>query len=673
MADAQQQEPLTSSNLLTIFDAVHGRIDISDPETGPTGNHTIAGLLVSRPLQRLQHLKQIDFAYHSYPAGDHSRYAHALGTMQMMRRLMAQCGASPSFRQSVLGDLLTAYPDIGTGSDEEDYSVLTRHMLVAALLQDLGELPCGQTTKHIFRPNEDTRKFVEEDTGLNTAIWSTKAVFTVACILRLASLGLLDGYHVDLLAFLVTGQSPLPLETSSKLKPLLLMLDGAIDADRLDYVFRDAYHTIGGSGSPLSVINTLIEYDEFGPIVSDPVPASTFFATRAFLYTSVYHSPANRFRVHLLLEVLHDSLRNSAKRAAQALFGKEAVLGPTGVDLSLDDFLDLDDVKLTAGIDRLDKTKTARAKLSVRARGALDLLVNTYKEYDYFWLPSSEPSGTRPKAFSPPRELFFDTFLDQRDRSLYQPRSVRVKSDNLRCFEQPLPLESCGDLYNGLLSGGGSMLPMQENILLFVPHEIPTSAGWNNFRASLKSGWLYSELIERDPLGPFDVPSDTRSEPGFEGPHVFISFAQQDIAVVKAIADELLRRRRHYYLYLPGYRGLGGTPAYNSIQAVKDAAAVLVVASVQYAARYRDAPSGNIAQEIMTIHERHVESKNTIPPVAVVSADDSREIEERLPWRMLGFDGCPYVGAPISAMNPSGISDALTEALNTIDEALDKH
>jgi len=64
------------------------------------------------------------------------------------------------------------------------------------------------------------------------------------------------------------------------LRTLRHMIEGEVDADRLDYVYRDAHHTVGGRGSPEAVIDSLLAYDEAGPIFSEPGPVSEFFATR---------------------------------------------------------------------------------------------------------------------------------------------------------------------------------------------------------------------------------------------------------------------------------------------------------------------------------------------------------------------------------------------------------
>src|SRR5260221_14305517 len=83
------------SNLIWTFDAVHGSVDIRD--ASPEFPGLIAKILNSPVMQRLRRIKQLGFAYQSYPAADHSRYAHALGTMHMMRAILDRLETTRGF------------------------------------------------------------------------------------------------------------------------------------------------------------------------------------------------------------------------------------------------------------------------------------------------------------------------------------------------------------------------------------------------------------------------------------------------------------------------------------------------------------------------------------------------------------------------------------------------
>ena len=93
----------TKSNLTWKFDAIHGDIDIRDATDSST--ETITKLLKSPVLERLRRIKQLGFTSHSYPSADHSRYAHALGTMHMMRMLFNRLFIVQGLQPEVLRDL----------------------------------------------------------------------------------------------------------------------------------------------------------------------------------------------------------------------------------------------------------------------------------------------------------------------------------------------------------------------------------------------------------------------------------------------------------------------------------------------------------------------------------------------------------------------------------------
>jgi HD superfamily phosphohydrolase len=644
------------SSLLTLVDPIHGSVDVRDAVT-TTRQDTIPRLLVSPPLQRLRRVKQLDFASHTYPAGDHTRYSHALGTMHLMRKMLHHVfDVHRPFYDAICRHLASAYPEIHSGDDEHDRSLFLQHMLVAALVQDLGELPYAQATSHIYQPRFELREMVAQRTGLDVSHWSSKPLFTVACLFAEPFAEILDGMHLPLLVYLITGRSSLDPELAHPLTPLRHMLDGTVDADRLDYVYRDAHHTIGGLGSPQPVIESLLYYDEVGPVMLDPGPVSNFLTRRAHLISTVYHTPSNRFRTLLLITLLEGILRD--ERCSREFFDSGTS------ELSLEDFLELDDMSLTARISRLSVSKLKR-RLSEKTRCALTILSGKYVDYRYFWLPPPATEGAATEQITLPNDLFFDTLRGE-DRSLYDPGSVRIQADSYRYIAPILPLEECGGPFTAIFRDRWSMLPMPDSILVFAPKH-RHGAVWNEFQQALDTNRLYDVLAQNDPLAPIHFPGDTRRERGFSGPAIFISFAWPDIQVAREVANELFRRRRRYHLLVRPFQGVGDTPSHNSVQAVNEAEAVLIIASANYGSRYRDAPDGNIAREIFATSMR-VQSHRL--PVVVLSADDYHQIEHRLPWSALGLDQAPYVGEPLRNASPAQIADAVDQVLAAVDERI---
>ncbi len=249
------------------------------------------------------------------------------------------------------------------------------------------------------------------------------------------------------------------------------MMDGVVDADRLDFVFRDAHHAVGGLGKPDAVVESLLYYDELGPVFSDPGPVSNFLATKAYLYSAVYCNPASRLRVVLLTTLLKGVMHK--EETAREFCGASS-----WPELSIEDFLELDDVSLMARIAALASSPVKR-RLSQRSRNALEILQGGGSDYQCFWLPPEVAQVKPPENASLPDDLFFDTFANE-DRSLYEPGSVRIAANRYLQFGEAIPLEECGGPFNALFKGGWSILPMPESVLVFTPQK-PMGELWKDF------------------------------------------------------------------------------------------------------------------------------------------------------------------------------------------------
>lgn len=651
------------SNLTWKFDAIHGDIDIRDA-TDSSKTETITKLLKSPALERLRRIKQLGFASHSYTSADHSRYAHSLGTMHMMRMLFNRLFIVQGLKPEILRDLTDCFPDVFDNQNDKDKkNILVQHMLVAALLQDTGELPFSPATKHIYRPSVELRRAVKTKVGLDDiSNWSNKRIFTIACIYMTKIVDIIENLSQPFLVYLLTGE----IESSyisknnnitNSLEQLRHMLDGVVDADRLDYVFRDAYHTIGCPGTSSAVVESLIFYDKDGPVFSDPGPVSNFLATRGHLYSTVYSTPANRFQVILLINFLQGV--KAKDDCAKEFFGAEKC------ELAFENFENLDDISLTSRIKKFASGSTKNF-LDPKTKKALELFLNPSVEYQYFWLPCDEKQSEQTNKKDLPDDFYFDTFADHY-RQLYPPDSVRIKADSFQKYDMPISLEKCGGPFIPIFKAGWSILPMHKSILLFTPIK-KVGGAWDNFEEILDNGELYKNLIENDPLNPIDLEPDTRKEDDFKGPKIFISFSWLDINIVRKIANILYKKKRQYHLYTDPFQGVGDTPSANSIEGVKDADVVLLLVSSYYCMRYAEEPDGNIANEVIEMTHRLKSDKESDEnfKIVVLSADSYEEIK-KLPWTQLGFKGVPFTGEPLRDASNNDYEKAINEVLKKID------
>jgi hypothetical protein len=164
-----------------------------------------------------------------------------------------------------------------------------------------------------------------------------------------------------------------------------------------------------------------------------------------------------------------------------------------------------------------------------------------------------------------------------------------------------------------------------------------------------------------------DIGFDTRDEGSIPG-DIFISFRWKDYRTVYRITEILKRHRRRYYNLGGDYIGIGGTIVSNSRAAIRDADAVIVVYSHDYADRYRNlVNTGAIAAEVHEMIKR-------VPrlPIAVLSLEPFSSLEEKLPWNDLGFStGVPAIGSPIRNVSNVKLQGIVVDTLKFIDAKLE--
>ncbi|MDI6824115.1 MAG: HD domain-containing protein [Bacillota bacterium] len=175
-----------------IRDPVHGDVAVSVEE---------AAVLDTWPMQRLRGIKQVGTAYLVYPGCTHTRFDHCLGTLAVVQRLLAAM-ASRGYT-----------PDAG----------LARLARMTALVHDITHLPFGHTFE------DETRIFPRHDTPARFTRFLREGP-TGGVLRRL-------GLDEDVCAVLSgDGRARgIPAWVGE-------VVAGAVDADLLDYVRRDAYY-----------------------------------------------------------------------------------------------------------------------------------------------------------------------------------------------------------------------------------------------------------------------------------------------------------------------------------------------------------------------------------------------------------------------------------------------
>ena len=218
-----------------IHDPIHGSIEVSKDELR---------LIDSKPCQRLRYIRQLGFAEAAFPGATHSRYAHSLGAMQMATRMLDQL-----------------LPPLNL--DPQQQRILRQATRLAVLFHDLGHPPLSHALERAmpraatlglralapyWRPAGAGDSDAQADTQANHEDYTLKLLLDSPLSPVLAELFAPQGVTNPLLVSLLTGDdctgndAVLQHEGLSLLPLLHQVVSSELDADRMDYLRRDAYY-----------------------------------------------------------------------------------------------------------------------------------------------------------------------------------------------------------------------------------------------------------------------------------------------------------------------------------------------------------------------------------------------------------------------------------------------
>lgn len=644
-----------------VHDAVHGPIYFNSREFFTAGTW-LERVFESPEFRRLKRIGLLPFASSDYLAANHTRYSHAVGTAHIMMCLLRQLRDSGYLGSPLLGDIRQVQIQLGA-SDIPTLEYLGNHFVLAGLLQDLGELPFNTATDLFFFPDYSLRESLIDDLGPGALHISDKDVFTLHATKRiLKNLPDASGYlSFHFLAYLISGLESPSFQANEAIRRLRTLVDGPVDADRLDYAYRDRYHTLGSaSGSTAhTVIASLIGLHEAGPIFDSAGPVSDFILLRALLRVQVYSSPEARFRYTLMAKVLSDAISRSPEWVGTSL-------GALRGSLSFESFLGLDDHALINRLDGLLQ-QSGPALVSPMSRDAIRILQGEKGDYRYFWLDEPRTAGRsrpRPQEIERlPSDVLVDTYWDEERHRLYKPASILVDQSSYSLSATPVPLEETGGHIGEILHAVWDSPPISGKILLFLPSH---RTSWLEAQMSSDDSLtgVYEAALERDASVRLGVDDDTRAAPGFMGPSIFVSFSWSEINLTRSILRILNTRKRRYLAFVTAFKGIASDTRANGQTSAASTDSAIVVLSLRYLAAARD-PNSNIYAELLGL------AQGGPKPVVFLAADAGDEFDEALPlfpWRLLGYTSPPYMGAVLSPSNVFALERAVDAALQYIDK-----
>ncbi|MGM8211447.1 HD domain-containing protein [Virgibacillus sp. W0430] len=241
-------------NEVKVFkDPVHRYVRVKD--------RVVWDLIATPEFQRLRRIKQLGTTYLTFHGAEHSRFNHSLGVYEIVRRMVNKIENNPNWNKE---ERLLA--------------------LCAALLHDLGHGPFSHSFEKVFQLDHEsyTRKIILGDTAVNKVLRKVGDDFpkAVAAV----------------------------IEKTYKDKLVISLISSQMDADRMDYLQRDAYYTGVSYGhfDMERILRVMRPVEDQVVIKSTGMHAvEDYIMSRYQMYWQVYFHPVTRSADVILTKIFH--------------------------------------------------------------------------------------------------------------------------------------------------------------------------------------------------------------------------------------------------------------------------------------------------------------------------------------------------------------------------------
>lgn len=224
-------------------------------------SQVIWDLIATPEFQRLRRINQLGTTKMTFHGAEHSRFNHSLGVYEIVRRIIYNFNGKPGW--------------------DPDEKLLC---LCAALLHDLGHGPFSHSFEKVFKQNHEyfTREIILGDTDVHRILEQVEEGFSqkVADVIA-------KTYDDQLVVSLISSQ---------------------IDADRMDYLQRDAYYTGVSYGHfDMERILRVMRPSETQVVIKETGmhAVEDYIMSRYQMYWQVYFHPVTRSAEVILIKILH--------------------------------------------------------------------------------------------------------------------------------------------------------------------------------------------------------------------------------------------------------------------------------------------------------------------------------------------------------------------------------
>jgi HD superfamily phosphohydrolase len=273
-------------------DPVHKYIYVQD--------QVIWNLINTREFQRLRRIRQLGTSFLTFHGAEHSRFSHSLGVYEITRKIISQ------FERN----------------EYDDWPKSERLLcLCAALLHDLGHGPFSHSLEKVFGTHHEawSVQFVLGDTEVNQVLGSVSEDFpqSVAEVIS-------KSYQHGIVSSLVSSQ---------------------LDADRMDYLLRDAYFTGVNYGTfDLERILRVIRPFQGHIVVKESGmhAVEDYLMSRYQMYWQVYFHPVTR-SAEIILNQIFRRVKWLYENSYEFRFMPEQIRSLCEQRLSVQDYVKLDE------------------------------------------------------------------------------------------------------------------------------------------------------------------------------------------------------------------------------------------------------------------------------------------------------------------------------------------